>query len=191
LRSGSLLAVNFCGFGEAGQRWLAQLKPDPLDGGKSVLEALGNIGDFVGGIAVILTLIYLAVQIRDNTRSTRLVAMQSAMLSAQNVGKLPAQDRDLARVVRVGLAAPDDLDEDEFQQLRYYLMSYLRVHEDLFVQHKAGVIDDETWLARASSLRTIFSTPGGRKIWDASNAYRPDFQAWMNSHLDRDGPPTV
>jgi len=154
-----------------------------------VLEALGNIGDFVGGIAVILTLIYLAVQIRDNTRSTRLAAMQSTMLSAQNVGKLPAQDRDLARVIRVGLAAPDDLDEDEFQQLRYYLINYLRVHEDMFVQNKAGVIDDETWLARASSLRTIFSTPGGRKVWDASNAYRPDFQAWMNSHLDRDGPP--
>ena len=156
-----------------------------------MLEALGNIGDFVGGIAVILTLIYLAVQIRDNTRSTRLAAMQSTMLSAQNVGKLPAQDRDLARVVRVGLAAPDDLDEDEFQQFRYYLIGYLRVHEDMFVQHKAGVIDDETWLARASSLRTIFSTPGGRKIWDASNAYRPDFQAWMNSHPDRDRPPAV
>jgi len=30
--SGSLLALNFCGFGEAGQRWLAQLKPDPLGG---------------------------------------------------------------------------------------------------------------------------------------------------------------
>ena len=156
-----------------------------------MLEALGNIGDFVGGIAVILTLIYLAVQIRDNTRSTRLAAMQSTMLSAQNVGKLPAQDRDLARVVRVGLAAPDDLDEDEFQQFRYYLINYLRVHEDMFVQHKAGVIDDETWRARASSLGTIFSTPGGRKIWDASNAYRPDFQAWMNSHPDRDRPPAV
>jgi hypothetical protein len=30
--SGSLLAFNFRGFGEASQRWLAQLKPDPLCG---------------------------------------------------------------------------------------------------------------------------------------------------------------
>jgi len=29
--SGSLLASNLCGFGGTGQRWLAQLKPDPLD----------------------------------------------------------------------------------------------------------------------------------------------------------------
>jgi hypothetical protein len=156
-----------------------------------VLDALGNIGDFVGGIAVIVTLIYLAVQVRHNTRSTKLASMQSTMLAAQNVGILPAQDRGLARVVRLGMTTPDALDDDEFQQFRYFLMSMLRVHEDMFVQHKAGVIDDETWLARASSLKTIFSTPGGRKIWDASNAYRADFLAWMNSQLDRDRPPAV
>ena len=153
-----------------------------------MLDALGNIGDFVGGIAVIVTLIYLAVQVRHNTRSTRLASMQSTMLAAQNVGILPAQDRDLARVVRVGLTTPDALDDDEFQQFRYFLMSMLRVHEDMFVQHRAGVVDDETWMARSSSLRTIFSMPGGRKVWDASTAYRKDFRAWMESELGHDSP---
>ena len=156
-----------------------------------MLDALGNIGDFVGGIAVIVTLIYLAVQVRQNTRSTRLASMQSAMLAAQNIGMLPAQDRDLARVVRVGLATPDELDDDELQQFRYFLMSMLRVHEDMFVQHRAGVVDDETWMARSSSLRTIFSMPGGRKVWDASTAYREDFRTWMESELDREDPPAV
>jgi len=156
-----------------------------------VLDALGNIGDFVGGIAVIITLIYLAVQVRQNTRSTRLAAMQTAMLAAQNVGTLPAQDRDLARVVRVGLTRPDELTEDEYQQFRYFLMSMLRVHEDMFVQHRAGVVDDETWMARSSSLRTIFSMPGGRRVWNASTAYREDFRAWMESELSHEDSPAV
>ena len=34
-----------------------------------MLEALGNIGDFIGGIGVVITLAYLAVQIRHNTRA--------------------------------------------------------------------------------------------------------------------------
>jgi len=156
-----------------------------------VLDALGNIGDFVGGIAVILTLVYLAVQIRHNTRSTKLASMQSTMLAAQNVAILPAQDRDLARVVRVGLTTPEELDDDEFQQFRYFLMNMLRVHEDMFVQHRAGVVDDETWMARASSLRTIFSMPGGRRVWDSSNAYRADFQAWLQSELGHEDSPAV
>ncbi len=74
---------------------------------------------------------------------------------------------------------------------RPFLMSMLRVHEDMFVQHRAGVVDDETWMARSSSLRTIFSMPGGRKVWDASTAYREDFRTWMESELDREDPPAV
>ena len=88
-----------------------------------------------------------------------LAAMQSTMLAAQNVALLPAQDRDLARVVRVGLTTPEELDDDEFQQFRYFLMNMLRVHEDMFVQHRAGVVDDETWMARASSLRDVILFP--------------------------------
>jgi hypothetical protein len=151
-----------------------------------MLDALGNLGDFIGGIAVVITLIYLAVQVRQNTRAIRVATMQSSMLAAQSIGNLPAQDRDLARVVRVGLTTPDELDEDEFQQLRYFLMSMLRVHEDMFVQHQAGVVDDETWLARSSSLKTIFSMPGGRRIWEAASAYRDDFKAWLESELNHE-----
>jgi len=36
----------------------------------AMLEDLGNLGDFIGGIAVIATLIYPALQVRNNTRST-------------------------------------------------------------------------------------------------------------------------
>jgi len=170
-------------------RWCSALSGRPESpihhgAGSSLLEALGNLGDFLGGIAVVITLIYLAFQIRENSRSTRLAAMQSTMLAAQNIGRLPAQDRNLARVVRVGMHDPDDLDADEFQQFRYYLINLLRVHEDMFVQHAHGVIDDETWIARAKSLRTIFLSPGGRKVWDSSDAYRPDFSSWMDAHLE-------
>ena len=154
-------------------------------------EQLGGLGEFLGAMAVLASLLYVAREIRENSRSTRLAAMQSAMLAAQNVMALPAQNHQLARVVRLGLTDPDGLTDDEYQQLRYWLFLLLRVHEDMFVQHKAGVIDDETWIARSSSVRTIFATPGGRKVWAASNAYRADFQAWMDSSENREGSPAT
>ena len=43
------------------------------------LEVLGNLGDFVGGIAVVLTLIYLAVQIRENTKEVRNNTVQALL----------------------------------------------------------------------------------------------------------------
>ena len=154
-------------------------------------EQLGGLGEFIGALAVLGSLVYVARQIRENSRSTRLAAMQSAMLSAQNVIALPAQDRDLARVIRVGMTDPDELTEDEFSQFRYWLFLVLRVSEDMFVQHKAGVIDDETWFARADTFRTVLATPGGRRIWAETTAYRADFRAWVDSSEDREDSPAV
>jgi hypothetical protein len=158
------------------------LNADPSSGGSTVtFEQLGGLGEFIGALAVLGSLFYVAREIRENSRSTRLAAMQSAMLAAQDVMALVAQDRDLARVVRLGLTSVDELTEDEYQQFRYWAFLVLRVHEDMYVQHKSGVVDDETWLARSESIRTLFSTPGGRKIWGESTAYRADFRAWMDA----------
>ncbi len=46
-----------------------------------MLEDLGNIGDFLGGIGVVVTLAYLAVQIRQNSRSVKVSAAQSVLQS--------------------------------------------------------------------------------------------------------------
>ena len=41
-----------------------------------MIENLGNIGDLIGGVGVIATLIYLATQIRQNTKSHRMASIQ-------------------------------------------------------------------------------------------------------------------
>jgi hypothetical protein len=110
------------------------------------------------------------------------------MLAAQNVGNLPAPGRDLARVIRVGLTTPEGLDNDEFQQLRYVLMNMLRVHQAMSLQHRAKVVDDETWMGPASSLRTKFSMSGGWRVEDSSDAYRAGFKAWIESLLGCEDP---
>ena len=42
-------------------------------------QLLGNFGEFVGAIAVVATLLYLAIQIRHNTRATEAGTMQSVI----------------------------------------------------------------------------------------------------------------
>ena len=66
------------------------------------LEQLGGLGEFIGAMAVVVSLIYVAFEIRSNSRSTRLAALQTAMESSQRIIELPARDRDLSRVIRIG-----------------------------------------------------------------------------------------
>jgi len=145
-------------------------------------EELGGVGEFVGALAVVVSLIYVARQVRENSRSTRLAATQAYMESAQRIIEMPAADRDLARVIRVGGGDPDSLTEDEYAQFRYWMILCLRSTENLFIHHSSGMIDNETWLARSGVMLWAMETTGGRRVWkDVSNRYRPDFQGWINS----------
>ena len=149
------------------------------------LEQLGSLGEFVSAIAVVLSLLYVAHEIRQNSRSTRLAALQSHLEAAQRVLELPARDRDLARVLRIGLDSPESLSEDEMEQFRAWLRLAARIAENLFVQHRAGNIEEVSWQARARAFLAVLGTPGGSAAWQSiAGMHREDFQAWVSDAMD-------
>ena len=70
-----------------------------------MLEDLGNLGEFVGGLAVIATLIYLALQIRQNSNLLRRAAAESAASGAAASIGLAAQSPENAAIYHKGLEA--------------------------------------------------------------------------------------
>ena len=78
-----------------------------------MLEDLGNIGDFLGGIGVVVTLAYLAVQIRKNTRSVRSAALDSISTSISEFMDKMAQDPALTKLWFDGLSGTVELSETD------------------------------------------------------------------------------
>jgi len=146
-------------------------------------EELGSLGEFVSAVAVVVSLVYVAREIRENSRSTRLTALQSHLDAAQRFLELPARDRDLARVTRIGQKTPEALSEDEMAQFRAWLSVGMRIAENLFVQYRAGNIQEESWEARSSGFLAILATPGGSEAWASlAPLHRSDFQDWLSAH---------
>ena len=73
------------------------------------LEDLGNLGDFLGGIAVIVTLVYLALQIRSNTQTVRAASLESVVNSHSQFLDRLASDSELSRIWFSGLWAGAEL----------------------------------------------------------------------------------
>ena len=146
------------------------------------LEELGGIGEFIGALAVLASLVYVAREIRRNTKATRLATLQSALVSVQPIFDAPARDAELARIIRLGMIDSSQLTEDESTRLGNWLSSVLRQAENTFVQHQAGMLDDKSWAARAHQIRNFFSSPTVVKAWaSASEGYHEDFRDWVNS----------
>jgi hypothetical protein len=78
-----------------------------------MIDALGNIGDFVGGIGVVVTLAYLAVQIRHSSKVAALAAGHTISLGLTEFQERIAMEPELHSFWTRALASPESLDEME------------------------------------------------------------------------------
>ncbi|HEM45747.1 MAG TPA: hypothetical protein ENO23_01755 [Alphaproteobacteria bacterium] len=88
-----------------------------IDGGASPSGAalagqVGSLGEFIAAIATLVTLVYLALQLRSNTHVNHYDAYLKARQLTAEAAKLTAEP-DEARVFGIGLGDADALTEDE------------------------------------------------------------------------------
>ena len=90
-------------------------------------EAIGVIADVVAAIAVVLTLCFLAVQLRQNSNSLKANAAQSVIQSLANAYNTTAMSPELRHVIVVGAKDMSKLNEFEKAQLYKWLTSWFRL----------------------------------------------------------------
>ena len=134
------------------------------------------MGEFVGGIAVLLTLIYLAVQLRQNTTITRSSAYQSWIAAHENLFS-SLNDEKLARAMVEGLEDTRNLTDDNWVSFINWLRRYLYMQQAQYYLYRKGVVDKELWDCNLNDMMGIFRFPGVRQYWDvgAKEHFTNDF----------------
>jgi hypothetical protein len=80
------------------------------------ITTLAAWGEFLGGIAVVVSLIYLAGQIRQNSRLLKASAAGVTWQSSNAQASLTVQDPELARIYWAGIADRESLSEQDRQR---------------------------------------------------------------------------
>jgi hypothetical protein len=144
------------------------------------LQQLGSLGEFLAAIATLATLIYLALQIRQNTRATR-SAFHHAITDSMNHGNLLiTQDAEVARIWVTGNADCGALTEEERERYGMLLLSYFHVFDTLHYQARVGAGDRELLIAEERGLAHLFTLPGVREWWDENPyAFSPEFRIYI------------
>ena len=107
------------------------------------LESLAQVGEFVGGISVIATLIYLALQIRGNSSAVRSAgAQQTHDTLIQGYFQL-ATDPQLNRIFRLGTQDISSLNEDETGQFFAFWSGTLYIAQNWLYQRETGALEEE------------------------------------------------
>jgi hypothetical protein len=148
-------------------------------------EAIGAIGEIVGAFAVVVTVGYLAFQIRQNTREIRLSAFQTITDRIHQWNSDLARDPDLARIYANGLVDPGSLKEGEWIRFEAHVVNQLRTWEDTFLHHRNALVEEEVWAARQAHFRKFLVEPGFRRVWKRRrNSYARGFQEFVDREID-------
>jgi hypothetical protein len=128
-------------------------------------EALGAIGEIVGAIAVVVTLGYLAVQIRQNTRTVRASTNHALTVQRNEANYRFGLDPSAAALLLRGARDRDQLDFEERYRHRLLMRAVIGTFEDVYVQFCEGLCDEETWENTKVVLRPVVSEPGFLAWW--------------------------
>jgi hypothetical protein len=143
-------------------------------------EALSAVGEIAGAIAVIVTLVYLSVQIRQNTKASRVAAVQAASENSSRFSELIAADPVLGEVFWRGLRDPGSLDPVQLRRFLSVLNVFIRREAVSFYLHMQGIMPDELWDARVATLKGTVNQPGMQLYLEAVGATLPsDFREFL------------
>ena len=126
-------------------------------------DALAAIGELVGAGAVLITLIYLLIQVKQHSRSINSITTQTSISHFNEITMLLAANPKLAEILERGNRDPDLLSAEEHYSYTWLVRSILNVYVNLFDQYKQGACADYLWDRNAQELKAIYdSAPGIR-----------------------------
>lgn len=143
---------------------------------------LGAIGELVGGVAVLATLIYLAAQVRQgNTIVKSQVEHETSRRSSELAIMLadPAH-RDLAFRA---LEDFEHLSAGEGFSVMMRWLAFLNYYETLFYARERGEIDDDLWESRVERMRWTFAIVP-RRFWEERRlGFGKRFRAFVETEI--------
>ena len=149
----------------------------------STAQLLGNIGEFLAALAVLVTLVYLAIQTRLNTRALRGAAAQASVPLAISHFHDMYSNPELEELYFRRING-EELEATEVRRVNQFFNALLHSYESFFLQQKHNSIDPELWEGKSNSLETLLQNKAFVENWqDSRYLYSPSFQSYVDSRI--------
>jgi len=151
------------------------------------LEHLASIAEIVSSIAVVISLVYLAVQIRSNTEAERSATNQAIVSDFGALNNTMASTPELSYLFVEAMENYHQLSPDQKARISQMFFQCFRFFENMFYQHKKGYLDEEVWIGWKRLMLTYWSRPGFRTWWEhRRDVYSESFVIFLETEqLDR------
>ena len=128
-------------------------------------DAIVAISQLVAAVGVVLSLIFVGLQIKQNTRALQRTEHNSTMEQWTVIRQAIAQNRDVAELVTAGLQGERTLDAADQLRLEQMLQENAWAAFHIWDRTQRGIFPKGTFEATGGALlSTLLRTPGGREL---------------------------
>ena len=125
-------------------------------------DAIQAFAETLSAIAVLITLIYLASQIRQNTRALKGTTLNAITVQTGEELRWASEQMELMLKARESI---ENLSDVEKGRLSTWLSSALHARENEFFQYKLGLLDEDVWQSRLKIIAAMFESESTVILW--------------------------
>ena len=155
------------------------------------LEEIYYIGQTIAVVAIFGSLVYVAIQTRQNGRLMRAKAAWDAQTSFAEVNDTLADGDPVSQVIFKLITSPDSLTDYEKYMAHRHTRGVLLRAEAQYALYKSGILDAEVWRLQRGFFSGWMNFPMFNEIWQAEKANSVLTQAFiaeMDKAEARDAP---
>jgi hypothetical protein len=139
------------------------------------LEAISSIGSMMSGLAVLGSLVYLSLQVKQAEKNQQAIIQQARSTRNAEFNVAIAENTQLTDAFLKAYSA-ESLTMDEWFRFNSVQGSYFQHAEDSYYQHKHGLLPEDAFHGFENTLRVVVARPCARVAWKIVRArFNADF----------------
>ena len=148
---------------------------------KLKLSEWASVAEIISGIAIVVTILFLALGLRENTAATRVSVYSSLIEGLNELARDVYRDPELFRIWRAYLDKdPSRLDEEEWARVREVLLIMFRTYDTAFMGREYEIVGDSEWRRLESGICVNFDRAYAWNYRVGENPYlTEEFRAYM------------
>lgn len=143
-------------------------------------EAIGAIAELVAALAVVISLVYLALQVKEGTEAARTSTYESIVSDFGALNRVIASTPDLSALFVRGQEDYGALTADERARVSQLFFVCFHNFENIYYQYRKGYLEDDVWLGWRRLMLAYHGRPGFQLWWSMrSRVFSPSFVEFL------------
>jgi len=153
---------------------------------KERIEVAALLAEIIGAIAVVISVVYLAVQISEGNKELRSQSHYNALSLGQRPFEIELENAELAGIISSGYDDPGQLTAEEWYRFSQYQIMAFNAWEYYYYENEKSAIPEQLWIgAKAYYVQIARTKPGLWKYWsEYEHIYGEPFHSYVEQYIE-------